>query len=115
MCVCSGNQSDSKPRSSTSLASAAGSTASSVGNIAMPNFILGPSSDSGTLMPEYHELPSNLPVPEDDGAADHLPGAAVPPLRLALADGGEVDLAQAATGTLVAFVYPRTGTPGVPP
>jgi peroxiredoxin len=56
---------------------------------------------------EYHELPADLPVPEDDGAADHLPGMAVPALRL-----DEVDLAEAARGTLVAFVYPRTGTPG---
>ncbi|HEY1358902.1 MAG TPA: peroxiredoxin [Thermoleophilaceae bacterium] len=55
-------------------------------------------------MTEYHELPSDLPVPEDDGAADHLPG-----MRL---DG--TPLAELAEGTLVAFVYPRTGTPGEP-
>ena len=53
---------------------------------------------------EYHELPADLPVPEDDGAADHLPG-----MRL---DG--TPLEEFARGTLVAFVYPRTGTPGVP-
>jgi peroxiredoxin len=63
---------------------------------------------------EYHGLPPDLPAPEDDGAAAHLPGATVPGLRLATAGGGEVDLAQAAAGTLVAFVYPRTGTPGEP-
>ena len=61
---------------------------------------------------EYHELPDDLPVPEDDGAADHLPGAAVPSLRLARAGDGELDLAEAAAETLVAFVYPRTGAPG---
>src|SRR5919109_4839491 len=80
----------------------------------MPNFILGPPSDSEAVTAEYHELPADLPVPEDDGAADHLPGAAVPPLRLARAGGGELDLAEAAPGMLVAFVYPRTGTPGIP-
>ena len=53
---------------------------------------------------EYHELPPDLPVPVDDGAADHLPG-----MRL---DGTQ--LAELASGTLVAFVYPRTGTPGEP-
>ena len=63
---------------------------------------------------EYHELPANLPLPEDDGAAGHLPGAGLPALRLRRAGGGELDLAEAAAGTLVAFVYPRTGTPGVP-
>src|SRR5215207_2568981 len=75
----------------------------------MPNFILGPPSDSETVTPEYHELPTDLPVPEDDGAADHLPGMRIPALRLR-----GVDLAEAARGTLVAFVYPRTGTPGEP-
>src|SRR4051794_31222861 len=61
------------------------------------------------VTPEYHELPAALPVPEDDGAADHLPGMRVPALRL-----GSFDLAEAARGTLVAFIYPRTGTPGRP-
>jgi peroxiredoxin len=57
-----------------------------------------------SMAPEYHELPADLPVPEDDGAAEHLPG-----MRL---DGTQ--LAELAGGTLVAFVYPRTGTPGQP-
>jgi len=54
-------------------------------------------------MTEYHELPEDLPVPEDDGAANHLPG-----MRL---EGTALE--QYSRGTLVAFVYPRTGTPGV--
>ncbi|MEA2363546.1 MAG: hypothetical protein QOD71_2691 [Thermoleophilaceae bacterium] len=63
----------------------------------------------------YDSLPPNLPVPEDDGAADHLSGTVLPPLPLAVAGGGRFDLREAATiGTLVAFVYPRTGTPGQP-
>jgi peroxiredoxin len=66
------------------------------------------------VAPEYHELPPDLPVPEDDGAADHLAGAELPSLRLPVAGDGELDLAQAAAGTLALFVYPRTGTPGVP-
>jgi peroxiredoxin len=62
----------------------------------------------------YHNLPPDLPVPEDDGAADHLPGVAMPPLALPSTAGDEVDLAEAAAGTLVLYVYPRTGTPGEP-
>lgn len=63
----------------------------------------------------YESLPPNLPVPEDDGAADHLHGLTLPPLELSVAGGGRFDLREAATiGTLVAFVYPRTGTPGQP-
>jgi peroxiredoxin len=63
----------------------------------------------------YESLPPDLPVPEDDGAADHLTGIELPALELAVAGGGHFDLREAATiGTLVAFVYPRTGTPGQP-
>ena len=56
----------------------------------------------------------DLPRPEDDGAADGLEGRAVPSVRLASAAGGEVDLAEAAVGTLVVYVYPATGVPGEP-
>ena len=65
---------------------------------------------------DYSSLPPDLPVPEDDGAADHLSGMTLPPLALTVAgDGGRFDLREAATiGTLVAFVYPRTGIPGQP-
>jgi peroxiredoxin len=66
---------------------------------------------------DYTELPSDLPAPEDDGAADHLPGLEIPPgLSLPSTHGGDVDLAMAASGpdTLVAYVYPRTGVPGEP-
>jgi peroxiredoxin len=66
---------------------------------------------------DYSSLPPDLPVPEDDGAADHLAGMTLPPLVLAVAggEGQRFDLLEAATvGTLVAFVYPRTGTPGQP-
>jgi peroxiredoxin len=64
---------------------------------------------------DWNWLPSDLPVPEDDGAADHLTGLTLPALELSVAGGGRFDLREAATiGTLVAFVYPRTGTPGQP-
>lgn len=63
---------------------------------------------------DYTQLPPNLPVPEDDGAADHLGGVPVPELTLPSTLGGPVDLAAAACDRLVAYVYPRTGTPGEP-
>ena len=65
-------------------------------------------------MGDYTSLPPSLPVPEDDGAADHLPGLAVPALSLPATSGGELDLAELAAGRLVAYLYPRTGTPGQP-
>jgi peroxiredoxin len=66
---------------------------------------------------DYSSLPPDLPVPEDDGAADHLTGMELRSLALAVAGGAgqRFDLREAAAiGTLVAFVYPRTGTPGEP-
>jgi peroxiredoxin len=60
-------------------------------------------------------LPPGLPVPADDGAADHLPGMAVPALALPSTARTPIDLAAAATGTLVLFCYPRTGRPGEAP
>lgn len=63
---------------------------------------------------DYRALPPDLPIPEDDGAADHLAGASLPSLRLASSTGGTADLAQLAAKRLVAYVYPRTGTPGEP-
>src|SRR5438445_9614582 len=58
-------------------------------------------------------LPEGLPVPEDDGAADHLPGARIPALVLDSSQG-PVDLAELAAERGVLYVYPRTGKPGVP-
>src|SRR5256885_1165309 len=65
---------------------------------------------------DYRSLPPDLPVPVDDGAADHLRGTRVPAVVLPSTQGGELDLAAAAAGPrrLVVYVYPRTGTPGEP-
>jgi peroxiredoxin len=59
-------------------------------------------------------LPDDLPVPEDDGATDHLRGVAVPALDLAATDGTTVRLDQL-PGISVVFAYPRTGRPGEEP
>jgi peroxiredoxin len=63
---------------------------------------------------DYTALPAGLPIPEDDGGADHLRGLAIPSLRLSSTLGGDVDLADLAAGRLVAYLYPRTGRPGEP-
>jgi peroxiredoxin len=59
-------------------------------------------------------LPPDLPVPQDDGAARHLPGAELPALSLA-STAGPLDPRAAAAGTLVLYIYPRTGQPDVAP
>ena len=53
---------------------------------------------------------SELPVPEDDGAADHLPGARLPPIELPATDGSVVVL-DSLSGMTVVFVYPAIGGP----
>ena len=57
------------------------------------------------------ELPANLPVPLDDGAARHLLGMAWPDIALPATDGGSVDLA-GASGRTIVYAFPRTGQPG---
>ena len=59
-------------------------------------------------------LPEGLPVPVDDGGADHLPGLELPNVVLA-SSRGPVDLAELAAERLVLYVYPRTGRPGQAP
>src|SRR5207247_422052 len=68
----------------------------------------------GPMSTDWTSLPADLPVPVDDGAADHLPGSDVPAVALPSTLGGEVDLADAARDRVVVYVYPRTGTPGQP-
>jgi peroxiredoxin len=55
---------------------------------------------------------SKLPAPEDDGAARHFSGMAVPDVVLAATDGSQVNLA-GLKGRTVVFAYPMTGRPGV--
>ena len=60
---------------------------------------------------DLYTLPPDLPVPEDDGAADHLPGSRLPAVSLPATDGADVTLAEL-PGRSVVFAYPRTGRPG---
>ena len=55
-------------------------------------------------------LPSDLPAPDDDGAADHLTGMQLPAVRLPGTDGRDHDLG-ALAGLVVLYCYPMTGRP----
>jgi peroxiredoxin len=59
---------------------------------------------------DVHTLPPDLPVPQDDGGADHLVGKRMPAIALASTAGGEVRLDDL-PGRTVLFCYPRTGHP----
>ena len=58
------------------------------------------------------QLPADLPVPQDDGRAKHLPGARLPDVTLPATDGSRVNLSKL-KGRTVLYIYPRTGVPGV--
>lgn len=58
-------------------------------------------------MHDPYVLPEGLPVPVDDGAADHLTGSSLPDLVLPSSQG-----AVNVRDFEVLYVYPRTGRPG---
>ncbi len=57
-----------------------------------------------------YELPTDLPVPVDDGACAHLVGMRLPSVPLVATGGRIIDLA-ALAGRSVVYCYPRTGRP----
>ncbi|MFE9819917.1 peroxiredoxin [Streptomyces sp. NPDC005773] len=57
------------------------------------------------------DLPADLPVPEDDGAAAHLPGRPVPDVELPDTTGGTVALHDLGEGRSIVYCYPLTGRP----
>ena len=66
----------------------------------------------GTHNPSF--LPSDIPAPQDDGAARHLAGMRLPDVELPATMGAPVNLSRL-KGRAVVYVYPRTGVPGVDP
>jgi peroxiredoxin len=67
-------------------------------------------------MPEQIDfpLPSNLPRPIDDGAANHLSGMRLPPIFLRSTAGRMADFSNLGAARTVVYCYPMTGVPGKP-
>lgn len=65
-------------------------------------------------MKDLHELPGDLPIPEDDGACDHLLGLRIPPIALKSTSSEITDLSSI-EGVAVVFFYPMNGKPDAPP
>jgi peroxiredoxin len=63
------------------------------------------------LRDNLYQLPADLPVPVDDGAARHLAGSLLPPVALPSTSGGSVRLDDKAIKLAVVYCYPRTGRP----
>jgi peroxiredoxin len=64
-------------------------------------------------MTDFTQLPPDLPVPEDDGAADHLPGRPAPDITLVATSGKAVALGELGPGRTIIYIYPMTGQPEV--
>jgi peroxiredoxin len=64
----------------------------------------------GTHNPNF--LPPDIPVPQDDGAARHLAGLALPDIALPATSGPPINLSKL-KGRTVLYIYPRTGVPGI--
>ncbi|MGZ4184657.1 MAG: hypothetical protein ACXVFA_05370 [Solirubrobacteraceae bacterium] len=62
-------------------------------------------------MTDFTQLPPDMPVPKDDGAADHLPGRQVPDVTLAATSGEAVAPARLGPGRTIIYIYPMTGRP----
>ena len=65
-------------------------------------------------MKDLFNLPSDLPVPIDDGACNHLQDMIVPEIKLKTTKNKFVDLKSLANSPTVIFFYPRTGIPTDP-
>jgi len=57
------------------------------------------------------ELPSNLPIPENDGSCDHLLHQKIPEISLLNQDGNFLRLNRNDTFRIVLYCYPMTGHP----
>ncbi len=64
-------------------------------------------------MTDFNQLPPDLPVPEDEGAADHLPGRRLPAPTQPATTGRSGALDQLGAGRTVLYMYPLTGRPDV--
>lgn len=63
-------------------------------------------------MTNLSQLPSDLPVPQDDGAAEHLVGMTLPAISLSATTNIQFPLNKV-NGRLVIYCYPMTGQPNV--
>ena len=54
------------------------------------------------------KLPDDLPVPDDDGACNHLTNFTIPPISLPNQDGNLLRLNRLDTFRIVLYCYPMT-------
>ena len=63
-------------------------------------------------MTNVYEIPTGLPIPQDDGSTDHLKGLRLPNVSLKATDGTTINFGDI-FNRLVIYCYPMTGQPNV--
>ncbi|MEI7531157.1 MAG: peroxiredoxin [Betaproteobacteria bacterium] len=63
-------------------------------------------------MTNLNQLPTDLPIPQDDGSTNHLKGMKLPNLSLKATNGKAINFVDI-KGKLVIYCYPMTGQPNV--
>ena len=63
-------------------------------------------------MTNLNQLPTDLPIPQDDGATDHLKGMQLPDVSFTATNGKVINLSDI-KGKLIIYCYPMTGQPNV--
>jgi peroxiredoxin len=63
-------------------------------------------------MTNVYEIPTGLPIPQDDGSTDHLKGLRLPNVSLKATNDTTVNFGNI-SGRLVIYCYPMTGQPNV--
>jgi peroxiredoxin len=74
--------------------------------------LAGQQKDQPVKKNDLYNIPADLPVPVDDGAARHLVGMQVPMITLMSTSNRRVNMAEAARERTVIYCYPRTGKAG---
>ncbi len=59
------------------------------------------------------QLPTDLPVSEDDGACYHLPETSLPEIHLPSTNGNTINISRQSDYTVI-YIYPMTGCPMLP-
>ena len=60
-----------------------------------------------TTLSNESELPKNLPKPENDGEADHLPNMTIPKIVLPSTTEGMLDTTKSNTNYLILYFFPK--------
>ena len=65
------------------------------------------------MIDNYNQLPKNLPIPQDDGACNHLEGMDFPDIVLQNTKAEKKSLLESTTKKQIIYFFPMMGKPGI--